>query len=1202
MNSDDRTSEILLPFEPFLDHLRRHGFSIGVEHHLRLRALLNRVGVDCEPWELPTLICPLFATSAEQQEFFYRAFDSFHPVLVADGRDATKIEEADQEVESEHNPTVLRRWLYITAGIVALLIVVAILTWKVPALLSTKVRPIVPPSQPTIANRAPTAAARRSSTQVNAISLPFLRDLPWYSRQRINLGSIAVMVPLVLWVALEVYRLRRRILIRKGQGRTPPYSWPVRAGLPPDIYAPQDLASVSRLLHRRYQGETETLDVGGTVEASVAAMGFPTLRYRKDSRLPEYLFLIDRVSFRDHQAHLHEHLAARLRQEGLYVSAFFYEGDPRICWNSTGDESLSLEQLQRTCAGYRLLIFGDGGQLLDAVSGRMAHWCRIFHTWPDRALLTHRSSSQWGIQEMTLATRFVVVPATLEGVAALAAYFELPFSLNAYTWRGGQAPPRDSVNVIDSLLAYLGFETFQWLCVCAIYPELHWDLTLRLGALPSMARGLICEENLVKLLRLEWFRSGSLPDDLRRELIGRLAPKVQGEVRASIVELLESNPPPSDTFAADAYQFQIAYQRNWASPKDHKVRRELKAAIENLSSDELLQDYAYLDAGQSVSNSALRLPLPSRLRKLLYPAGVARFGLKAEVRLALVVGLMLLVGIGLAVRPISELVPDHSSIVTRRPPGAAHLVVVKFVALLPLRVVGKDPALQYEAAGFTDALSAKLNQMEGVHLASSVAVEKINPADPVAKVARQLGAELIVQGTMQSAGDKIDAVFRLSDATGKALWTKDFRGVRQDLLNIEDQIYNELVTALELKPSDEELARNALRPTENVAAYDLYLQGRNILRGKPDVTRVQSAMNLYEQAIKKDASFALAYVGLADASLIMYKLNHDAVWSQKALSAAQHAQTLNDEIPEVHFALANVYNATGKSAEGILELKRALTLAPNSDDGYHLLGDAYMAAGKANDALQAYQQAIDASPYYSLNYNNLGMAYAQLGQNQKASDAFRRVVELAPDSALGYENLGIANFQAGKWNEAIVAFGKALKIEPSESLYSNMGAAYFYLGHRADAVTMFQKAVNLNPNDHAAVGNLADGYRWSEDKAKAKVTYEQAIALALKALRANPQNASTLGYLAYYYAKNGDAKKGLDFIHRARGIDPNDYELMYKEAVIDAIAGQQADALVSLKAALQKGYPVEQAKNDPELKLLETNPDFSKLLAQFVPR
>jgi serine/threonine protein kinase/tetratricopeptide (TPR) repeat protein/TolB-like protein len=566
-----------------------------------------------------------------------------------------------------------------------------------------------------------------------------------------------------------------------------------------------------------------------------------------------------------------------------------------------------------------------------------------------------------------------------------------------------------------------------------------------------------------------------------------------------------------------------------------------------------------------------------------------------------VTGVVLLAGVGMAIRPVRERVLGRARAIV--PVSVIRSTANdKFVALLPLRVVGNDPALQYEASGITDALTAKLYPMKSVHLAAAGAVEKINASDPVTKIAHQLGSKLIVQGSMQDAGDKIDVVLRLSDASGKQLWTKEFPGVRQDLLTIEDQIYNELSTALDLKPSDEELAHNALRPTENVGAYELYLKGRDILRGKRDVKRVQSAVDLYEQAIKQDAGFVLAYAGLADASLVMYDLNSDPVWSQKALSAAQHAQSLNDDIPEVHLALGNAYKATGKNAEAIVELKHAVTLAPNSDTGYRRLGDVYLAAGKEDEAIQAYQQAISADPYYWINHNRLGTVYFQLGQNEKALDAFRRVVELSPDSALGYINLGAVYFKSGKWNDAIISFGKALKIAPSASLYSDLGTAYFYLGHRADAVAMFQKAVDLTPNDDTAVGNLADGYRWSGDaanKAKAKATYEQAIALALNALRVNPQDASTLGNLAFYYAKNGDSKKGLEFIHRARSIDANDNELMYKEAVVDAIAGQQADALSSLRAALGKGYPVQQAKNDPELKILASNPELEKLIAGF---
>ncbi|MGB6945665.1 MAG: protein kinase [Bryobacteraceae bacterium] len=564
-------------------------------------------------------------------------------------------------------------------------------------------------------------------------------------------------------------------------------------------------------------------------------------------------------------------------------------------------------------------------------------------------------------------------------------------------------------------------------------------------------------------------------------------------------------------------------------------------------------------------------------------------------------GIVSMLAIGLAVRPVRERVLGSSPIdIAKHAVASRAAADGKFVAVMPLRVLGNDPTLHYEAEGVVDSLSAKLFQMQNVHLASPAAVEKINASEPVTKIARQLGAKLIIQGTMQGgAGDKIDAVLSLSDATGKQLWTKDFSGVRQDLLTIEDQIYNELVTALELKATDEELARNALRPTENIAAYELYLKGRDILRGKRDVKRVQSAVDLYEEAIKKDPAFALAFAGLSDASLVMYNLNQEPAWSQKALSAAQHAQMLNDELPEVHFALGNVYRATGKTTEAIVELKRALELAPNSDEGYRRLGDAYLAAGKADDAIQSYQRAIDANPYYWLNHNKLGSVYFQLGKYQKALDTFGQVVKLAPDLELGYENLGVVNFQAGKWNDAIVAYGKALKIEPSENLYSNLGVAYLYLGHLADAVAMFQKAVALNPNDNEAIGDLGDAYRLSGDKAKAEAAYDKAIALALKALRVNPQDASTLGDLAFYYAKSGDPKKGIEFIRRARNIDAKDNELMRKEAVINAAAGQASDAVASLRVALENGYSVQVAKNDPELKVLSTNPELDKLVAEF---
>ena len=96
----------------------------------------------------------------------------------------------------------------------------------------------------------------------------------------------------------------------------------------------------------------------------------------------------------------------------------------------------------------------------------------------------------------------------------------------------------------------------------------------------------------------------------------------------------------------------------------------------------------------------------------------------------------------------------------------------------------------------------------------------------------------------------------------------------------------------------------------------------------------------------KDPKFALAYTGLADASLRMYGERKDSFWTEKALNAAKQAQALNDGLPEVHFSLGSVYAATGQMTQAIVELKRAQDLAPNSDEGYRRLGNCVYVRGE----------------------------------------------------------------------------------------------------------------------------------------------------------------------------------------------------------------------------------------------------------------
>jgi eukaryotic-like serine/threonine-protein kinase len=440
----------------------------------------------------------------------------------------------------------------------------------------------------------------------------------------------------------------------------------------------------------------------------------------------------------------------------------------------------------------------------------------------------------------------------------------------------------------------------------------------------------------------------------------------------------------------------------------------------------------------------------------------------------------------------------------------------------------------------------------------------------------------------------------LDDATsGKRMWSQEFSGVTKDLLTIEDQISAQLVTALAVKPTNEEAARAAAHPTENIEAYDLYLKGRDAIHTQQDVKNAKTAMGYYEDALKKDPRFALAYAGLAEASLVMYGENKDAFWSQKALAAAQQAGSLNDNLPEVHFSLGNVYRHTGRTAEAVTELKRALELAPNSDDGYRSLGEAYLALGEKDQGLQALQKAIQINPYYWQNYNALGMAYSGLGEYDKALTAFQRVMALEPDNYFGYLNVGAIYFQEGQYEESITYFQKSLQLQPYYLTYSNLGTALFFLKRYSESVPMFEKAVEMNPNEQLAVGNLADAYRWSGQRDKANATYDKAIALAFKELQVNPRNSDSMGSLAVYYAKKGDTAQALDNIRRARTINPTDLNLIYMEAQVYALANRPDEALKSLRQALQRGYSAKEASNDPELSTLQGRPEFVRLMKEF---
>ena len=693
-----------LPFAGFIAHLRRLGFIVGVDHHLHLHALLEQLGPQHKPDDLKTLLCPLFATDKEQQRQFHAAFDSYFKHWRQAREQAEHISrEQTAEIAPGAGPvTEKRNW--------RIKLVLALLLWAVALGLGRRaweqMQPPPPPTKPTTcaeykqqglplparceADKPPAPKAEEIQPEDQN-----LRRTPRYSdvlkenggksdnilisllyRYGNQLRWLLIALPLTIWLVLELRAWRRRKLaVLHQRGRRPPRFWPLQVTPPtPAFLRGSAFFDAARGLHRRRTGGHRVLDIPATVERGIERLGYTEPRYRAMRHLPEYLILIDLSHGRDHHSHFADTLVQALAGEDLHINAWFFQRNPRICFRRPGAERVAFADLQARYDGSRLILIGDGEGLRRPHDGKLEDWVELFHAWPQRALLTPRPAGQWGAREVALGAEFILLPAGLAGLNAVVDFFEAQRGDSPRAWKKRDrlsAPPLPMVREEDELSAvaladlraWLDDEAlFQWLCACAVYPELHWNLTLHLAGLDCLPRQLLTEARLLKLLRLPWFRDGRIPDPWRWALLRELDPAIARGVRSALIELLENNPPPEGSEAWDHYRLNLAVQRHllfkrhtWRGLRDtlhawreaRARRRELKQQLKRLPPTPATEDYALLKLLEGTS-SPLVLLLPAALRKRLFRHGVPLLGLHAWVR----GGMTLLLTLGLWFIPV----------------------------------------------------------------------------------------------------------------------------------------------------------------------------------------------------------------------------------------------------------------------------------------------------------------------------------------------------------------------------------------------------------------------------------------------------------------------------------------------------------------------------------------------------------------------
>ncbi len=662
----------------FIRHLRTRGFVIGVEHYLRVRELLDSLGEDVRPRDLKTLLCPLFAVSEAQQQDFHHIFDTyFPPLLQTVPAQAKKREEAGKIIRQTVVRLALKAPLWEYVLVVILYTVFAVLAVKaahdifkeIPILRKTP-RVEQPRTPLKTSDTAPkpvidkfSSADSSSKPRVNALETVIdwanwidRKNRPVYTAPSPSFyhryyPAIRPLGLLVVLLLLLLFELRRHLdmAISRQRDKKPPFVWPLEVDVvEPGPVKDEQFYRASRHLRRRLRGEVLQLDVEQTIDATIRRAGFPDFRYSPVTRPPEYLVLIDFPNYSDHFARLFDALAGALEKEGLYVHRYFFRNDPRICFREPGGERFYLEDIRGRYSDSRLIIFGEGELFLDPLSGEPGDWLTVFHHWPERALLTPVPPADWDWHEVALAREFVVLPASLKGINALADYYELPNPQDWKAWvRADTLPPLPAPAGLENpavLEMYLGKDAFKWLCACAVYPELHWDLTLYLGKLSCMPQHLPAEDNLLRLFRLPWFRTGSLPDDLRLALLERLDQKTNREVRETLIGLMlmEKNKPSTESAAYDTYRLHLVLNEWQLNRKQRKYRRKVEKELKRRPDDRALREYSALRQLDSTARrTRLDFRLPERVSKILFRKGVFFLGFHRAVRVGIALMAML---------------------------------------------------------------------------------------------------------------------------------------------------------------------------------------------------------------------------------------------------------------------------------------------------------------------------------------------------------------------------------------------------------------------------------------------------------------------------------------------------------------------------------------------------------------------------------
>ena len=389
------------------------------------------------------------------------------------------------------------------------------------------------------------------------------------------------------------------------------------------------------------------------------------------------------------------------------------------------------------------------------------------------------------------------------------------------------------------------------------------------------------------------------------------------------------------------------------------------------------------------------------------------------------------------------------------------------------------------------------------------------------------------------------------------------------------------------EPPETSLARSA------PAAYERYLEGVAALERWDKGDNLATAVALFEEAIRLDPEFALAFARLSEGHRLQSILSRDLELARTALEEAARAAELNPELAPVQVALGRAHARQGDDDLALESLQRALKLDVHNVDALTAISGVYERLGRQDDAESSLRRAVDVQPDSWAAHNSFGNFLFRRREYDRAIQHWRRVLEITPDNAAAYTNLGGAFAESSRLPEAQTMYERALAIKPNHTAFMNLGTVFFQAGRYSEAAPQYEKALELNDGDYLAWGNLAATYWWiSGMTEKAAETFERAVAMAEDVAARSPEGPYVNIDLGLYYAKLERAEESTRRLTTALTLSPEDPEIHAWAAESYEVLGDRDQALELIRRALELGYTQEKLQRNPEFTELCRDPRF----------